>query len=65
MTIALGTRAHAKHVEKCKAAEAYGESVPKFVNVRVIQTATAATVTELVAIAVVYHGTVVPQGGVT
>lgn len=29
MTFALGTRAHAKHIKRCKAAEARGEPPPK------------------------------------
>jgi len=64
MTFALGARAHAKHIERRKAAEARGEPPPKFVNVTVIQRATAVAAVGLVAGAVIYHTTVAPQLGV-
>lgn len=63
MTFALGARAHAKHIERRKVAEARGEPPPKFVNVTVIQRATAVAAVGLVAGAVIYHTAVAPQLG--
>lgn len=64
MTMALGARAHAKHVERRKAAEARGELPPKFLSVQVIQRATAIATVTLVVGAVIYHGVVSPQTGI-
>jgi hypothetical protein len=63
MTVALGARAHVKHIERRKEAEARGEPAPKFVNVTVIQRATAVATIGLVAGAVIYHTAVAPQLG--
>lgn len=63
MTFALGARAHAKHIEKRKTAEARGEPPPKFVTVRTIQHATAVASVTLVVGAVIYHGVISPQVG--
>jgi hypothetical protein len=61
MTLALGARAHAKHIERRKAAEARGEPPPKNGSVRVIQTATAVLAFGLVIGAVVYHASISTQ----
>lgn len=55
-------RAHAKHIERRKAAEARGEPPPKIVSVRAIQTATAVVTFGLVIGAVVYHASIPTQG---
>jgi len=65
MTFALGARAHAKHIERRKEAEACGEPAPKFINVFVIQRATAVAVIGLVTGAVIYHTALAPQIGTT
>ncbi len=62
MTLALGARAHAKHIERRKAAEARGEPPPKFVSVRAIQATTAIAAFGLVVGAVVYHASISTQG---
>ncbi|MAS35495.1 MAG: hypothetical protein CL610_15900 [Anaerolineaceae bacterium] len=62
MTIALGARTHAKHIERRKAAEARGEPPPKMVSVRAIQTATAVVALGLGVGAVVYHTSLSTQG---
>lgn len=65
MTIALGARAHAKHIERRKAAQARGEPPPKFISVHTIQRATAVATVTLVVGAVIYHGVIAPQMGIT
>lgn len=55
MTVALCARAHVKHLERGKAAEARSQPPPKIVSIRAIQTATAIAALGLVVGAVVYH----------
>ena len=49
MSVALGARAHAKHIERRKEAEARGDVSPRFINVIVIQRVTAVGAVGLVA----------------
>jgi hypothetical protein len=64
MTIALGARAHAKHIERRKAAEARGEPSPPSIAVDTIQRATAVATVTLVVGVVIYHGVISPQTGI-
>lgn len=64
MTIALSARAHAKHIERRKEAEARGEQPTKFVTIHTIQCATAVATVTLVAAAVFYHTVISSQAGI-
>lgn len=63
MTVALSARAHAKHIERCKEAEARGEPLPNFITTQTIQHATVVATVTLVAGAVVYYAMISPHTG--
>jgi hypothetical protein len=63
MTVGFGARAHVRHIERRDKAVARGERPPKFVNMRVIQRASAVAAVGLMAGAVIYHTTIAPQIG--
>lgn len=63
MTVAFGARAHAKHIERRKQAEAVGKPPPAFISALVLEKGIPLVAGTLIMGAIIYHVAIAPHVG--